>query len=124
MKDVQTYLGHLWELDKRYLKDLSEDQQQDLAQLLIRELPYNKIPSPLEIDVRNEIMVMFNEWMTSEDDYLGYNVLSKMRDLTVKVMKPYMEDVIDEYRSNQERAVRQTEISDRQHIEADNRQRC
>lgn len=114
MKDtIECYLSHLWEINRKEMHDLSEEDCQTLACLLIKQTPTKMLPLFENYDRSREVILMMSEWMDSEDDYLGHQILCKMRELIVTAMEPQIEDRMEDYARREAVAVRETREHER-----------
>ena len=90
------YLDHLRELGRTMAKSLTEDDLINLSSRIIRELPTKHLPHYEPFDRSKEIMLMMSEWMISEDDFLGLQILRKLRDFIIQAIMPEIKDKLDD----------------------------
>ena len=117
------YLGHLAEINRLDIDKLDEEDMATMTVRLLAETPTKYLPKVEDYDPSREIATMMSGWIESEDEYLGYQILSKMRDLTIKAMTPVIEDTINDYAKREEAAMEQARKDREADIYCDNRQR-
>lgn len=123
MYNSQIFLSHLWELGKREYSDLVDRDFEEMTAILIREMPIRFLPKLEDYDQKREVMAMLGEWMQTEDDFLGHQILERMKELAIKAMHPICQDEMRHYAKREQQAIDETRTSLEQHIAADNRQR-
>lgn len=104
---VDMYLNHLWDLGRTEIKKLIEDDYYALTCKIIKETPTKHLPLFEKYDDTREIMIMMADWIEGEDDYLGHEILCKMRDRIIKSMSPLIEDRMHNYSLREEKAAEQ-----------------
>lgn len=120
---VDMFLGHLAEIDHLDIDKLDDEDLATMTVRLLAETPTKYLPKVEDYDPSREIATMMSGWIESEDEYLGYQILSKMRDLTIKAMTPIIEDRINDYARREEAAMEQGRKDREADIWCDNRQR-
>ena len=67
-----------------------------MSSRIIKEMPTKHLPPFEPFDNSKEIMLMMSEWMQSECDFLGLQILRKMRDFIIQAMMPEIKDKLDD----------------------------
>ena len=111
---LQSYLGHLWEINRTDFNRLSAEDLESMTALLIKETPTKYLPFIEEKDHGREVLFMLREWIETEDEGLGYDILSKMKNLVVDAMSYKIEEEMLDYEKREEIARKETRDHERQ----------
>ncbi len=116
-RSVETYLSYLFDSRRTELRQLSEEDLITLTSKILKETHTKNLPAVEIHDKERDMCIMMAEWMETEDDRLGYQILSKMRDLTVKATECLIAEKLAEYISEQQIAIKETD----DHINAESK---
>lgn len=99
---VEDYLEYLFSVGKDDITKLNEEDLNDLTSRAIKETDTKYLPYLERNDHSREIITMLSVWMDSEDENMGYEILSKLRNLATKAFYYDIENQMVQYAKNQE----------------------
>lgn len=117
---TELYLSHLWEIGRTTIDDLQEEDLCHLTSAIINEMATKHIPSFESLDSNREIVLMMSEWMQSECDLLGKQILNKIKELIIASMTNKINNQMQYYAMREQESFSQLEHNQLQNAAFDN----